>query len=258
MPKTTHCLFGGTLLAAGLTGQTAQAQEFVPEAYAGSPYVAYFFTGAYDGDAYQYSYAYAYTPAEAFQSHEVETPLSWEASTEWDPTAAVVTADSGTSSYLNYAYAYGYFSGYFTVSEDAVLRVNWDFADMPLEGDIDGSIVITDLDSGLVLIEVNTFLGDPRSGLEDIDLVAGVSYSMFLNTSIFGVEDSSTFAAAELVEGEPCRADIDGDGSLTIFDFLAFQNAFDAGDLLADFDGDGELTLFDFLSFQNAFSRGCD
>ncbi len=55
----------------------------------------------------------------------------------------------------------------------------------------------------------------------------------------------------------PCRADIDGDGELTIFDFLAFQNAFDAGDLLADFDGDGELTIFDFLAFQNEFDAGC-
>ena len=54
-----------------------------------------------------------------------------------------------------------------------------------------------------------------------------------------------------------CRADFDGDGVLTIFDFLAFQNAFDAGDLAADFDGDGELTLFDFLAFQNEFDAGC-
>ncbi|MCW5758042.1 MAG: hypothetical protein KIT54_12465 [Phycisphaeraceae bacterium] len=55
-----------------------------------------------------------------------------------------------------------------------------------------------------------------------------------------------------------CRADIDGDGELTIFDFLAFQNLFAAGDLQADFDGDGELTIFDFLEFQNAFAAGCD
>ena len=55
-----------------------------------------------------------------------------------------------------------------------------------------------------------------------------------------------------------CRADFDGDGSLTIFDFLGFQNAFDAGDLSADFDGDGSLTIFDFLAFQNEFDAGCD
>ncbi|MEO1009256.1 MAG: GC-type dockerin domain-anchored protein [Planctomycetota bacterium] len=56
----------------------------------------------------------------------------------------------------------------------------------------------------------------------------------------------------------PCRADIDGDGELTLFDFLGFQNFFDAGDLRADFDGDGDLTLFDFLAFQNAFDLGCE
>ncbi len=57
--------------------------------------------------------------------------------------------------------------------------------------------------------------------------------------------------------GTPCRADLDGDGSLSIFDFLAFQNLFDAEDLAADFDGDGALTIFDFLSFQNEFDAGC-
>jgi len=55
----------------------------------------------------------------------------------------------------------------------------------------------------------------------------------------------------------PCPADLDGDGELTIFDFLAFQNAFDAMDPVADFDGDGAFTIFDFLAFQNAFDAGC-
>ena len=58
-------------------------------------------------------------------------------------------------------------------------------------------------------------------------------------------------------DGSACYADLDGDGELTIFDFLAFQNAFDAGDTVADCDADGDLTLFDFLCFQNAFDAGC-
>ncbi|MFI4882055.1 MAG: GC-type dockerin domain-anchored protein, partial [Phycisphaerales bacterium JB064] len=60
------------------------------------------------------------------------------------------------------------------------------------------------------------------------------------------------------IGSDACAADFDGDGELTLFDFLAFQNAFDAGDLSADFDGDGSLTLFDFLAFQNAFDAGCE
>ncbi|MEQ8318256.1 MAG: serine hydrolase domain-containing protein [Phycisphaerales bacterium] len=62
--------------------------------------------------------------------------------------------------------------------------------------------------------------------------------------------------AGEIAE-PPCAADLDADGSLTIFDFLAFQNRFDAGSLETDFDGDGALTIFDFLAFQNAFDLGC-
>lgn len=64
------------------------------------------------------------------------------------------------------------------------------------------------------------------------------------------------FVAGEISE-PPCAADLDADGSLTIFDFLAFQNRFDAGSLETDFDGDGALTIFDFLGFQNAFDLGC-
>ena len=71
---------------------------------------------------------------------------------------------------------------------------------------------------------------------------------------IAGSEDVGALHALSL---DFCRPDIDGDCILTIFDFLGFQNLFDAGDLAADFDGDGSLTIFDFLAFQNAFDSGC-
>ena len=66
---------------------------------------------------------------------------------------------------------------------------------------------------------------------------------------------SMTIAGAGFVGG--CRADCDGDGQLSIFDFLCYQNLFASGDLAADFDGDGRLTIFDFLAFQNEFVAGC-
>ncbi len=59
------------------------------------------------------------------------------------------------------------------------------------------------------------------------------------------------------VLGADCPADLDGDGVLTVFDFLEFQNLFSTGELAADFDGDGALSLFDFLAFQNEFDAGC-
>ena len=58
-------------------------------------------------------------------------------------------------------------------------------------------------------------------------------------------------------QAEGCAVDLDGDGSATAFDFLAFQNAFDSGDLTTDFDGDLRLTVFDFLAFQTLFAAGC-
>ena len=73
-----------------------------------------------------------------------------------------------------------------------------------------------------------------------------------------GASDRASLDVSFTFSAAPCRADLDGDGSLTIFDFLEFQNLFDAGNLEADFDGDGELTLFDFLAFQNAFDAGCE
>ncbi|MFI4916104.1 MAG: GC-type dockerin domain-anchored protein [Phycisphaerales bacterium JB060] len=54
-----------------------------------------------------------------------------------------------------------------------------------------------------------------------------------------------------------CPADLDLDGTLTIRDFLVFQNLFAVGDPSVDFDGDGTLTIFDFLEYLNAFDAGC-
>jgi hypothetical protein len=54
-----------------------------------------------------------------------------------------------------------------------------------------------------------------------------------------------------------CIADFDGDGELTLFDFLEFSNAFSFGEPRADLDGDGRFTLFDFLLFSNEFDAGC-
>ena len=55
-----------------------------------------------------------------------------------------------------------------------------------------------------------------------------------------------------------CAADVNGDGSLDILDFVAFQGLFVAGDRRADCDGDGRLVVaLDFACFQGAFLAGC-
>lgn len=65
------------------------------------------------------------------------------------------------------------------------------------------------------------------------------------------------FAAVQITWLLSCPADLDGDGDLTVFDFLEFQNLFDAGDARADFSYDRTLDIFDFLEFFNQFEDGC-
>ena len=79
------------------------------------------------------------------------------------------------------------------------------------------------------------------------------------DTLAVGSRDANPTGVVDIfdVSCEICKPDIDADGTLTLFDFLTFLNAFAAGDMLADFDGDGDLTLFDFLAFQTAFAVGC-
>jgi sugar lactone lactonase YvrE len=54
-----------------------------------------------------------------------------------------------------------------------------------------------------------------------------------------------------------CYPDFDGNGTLDLFDFLAYVNSFNAGSPDADCDGNQSLDLFDFLCFVNAFNAGC-
>ncbi|MCH7792464.1 MAG: hypothetical protein IID31_09325, partial [Planctomycetes bacterium] len=59
-------------------------------------------------------------------------------------------------------------------------------------------------------------------------------------------------------EIDSCYADCDQSGTLDIFDFLCFQNAFTLGDPYAcDCDPDPICDIFDFLCFQNAYVLGC-
>ncbi len=70
--------------------------------------------------------------------------------------------------------------------------------------------------------------------------------------------DTSEFSACIAAEGgQACYPDFTGDGTLDLFDFLAYVNAFNAGNPEADCDHDANLTLFDFLCFVNAFNAGC-
>ncbi|MGD1916460.1 MAG: GC-type dockerin domain-anchored protein [Phycisphaerales bacterium] len=121
-----------------------------------------------------------------------------------------------------------------------------------------GTVGTLDLDAGQFL-----FVSDNSTSFDDLQGL--YSFRIEDDGSLTQVGDIAMTQGSQpdnFVVWQPgltsCRADIDGDGQLTIFDFLEFQNLFDAGDPAADFDGDGDLTLFDFLEFQNLFDAGCE
>ena len=124
------------------------------------------------------------------------------------------------------------------------------FQQSPTIGDFDGDGFLDIAASGNDLISDQTWLYQLASDSVAFDPALAPVRTYQYNERRNGV--------ADVLEAPTCRADFDGDGVLTLFDFLAFQNAFDAGDLSADFDSDGALTLFDFLAFQNEFDAGCE
>ncbi len=102
----------------------------------------------------------------------------------------------------------------------------------------------------------------PGDGTAPVEIPSYIAFEGFETMPVQDPDSGRLYALPVQIFGDtrlvtPCLADLDGDGVLTIFDFLTFQNLFDAGSPIADFDGDGVLTIFDFLSFQNQFDAGC-
>ncbi len=199
---------------------------------------------------------------EDFESFSIDPlqPSSGVILTDWG-SIEVIGVDSGTGSP---AIAGGTFQGavfpasghveYIFTFDSPIQAFGWDTF-----GAASGIGIAIDTDEGVADVLdfasgfEDTFLGFTSSEpVSEVRIIAAPSYVGTAVGEIFDADDM-VFAG-----GEPCRADFDGDGQLTIFDFLAFQNAFDAGDLAADFDGDGSLTIFDFLAFQNEFDAGCE
>ncbi|MFI4917557.1 MAG: GC-type dockerin domain-anchored protein [Phycisphaerales bacterium JB060] len=93
------------------------------------------------------------------------------------------------------------------------------------------------------------------------DVNADGAPDIFMGSEVFDPSSPTVVDQTYVVYGRQaparCRADMDGDGALTLFDFLAFQDAFSTGRDAADLDCDGSLTLFDFLAFQSLFAAGC-
>ena len=69
--------------------------------------------------------------------------------------------------------------------------------------------------------------------------------------------DGSLEASWMIMTGNPCPADLTGDGTLNIFDISAFLIAFTARDPAADFAQDGVFNFLDVSSFLIEIGNGC-
>jgi hypothetical protein len=91
---------------------------------------------------------------------------------------------------------------------------------------------------------------------------AGINHGLFGLPSLSrgqngNFTDPAPPVALRLIRADACYADFVPDGSLDLFDFLSYVNAFNAAEGSADCNGDEGLDLFDFLCFVNAFNAGC-
>ncbi|MEM7622467.1 MAG: hypothetical protein AAF235_04615 [Planctomycetota bacterium] len=177
--KTKACLFGGALMAAGMT---ANAQEFMfSDTDATGAYESFAISGAYDyytpfvtdtayaPDALN-TFATAYDlfrGTTTMSTSQTSTELRTEAS--WSPSA------------LGYdGFGYTFFQQFFQVTEDATMTISWDISGTDGYAD---AIVVEDTATGALLFAFDGLV-DSATGSVDITLEAGVDYA-----AIFGFQD---------------------------------------------------------------------
>jgi hypothetical protein len=194
MKNAKACLFGGALLSAGLT---ANAQTFVyNDLDSTMTYSSFAYSTAYGGaidiayapDALNtYSSGYSYfTGVTTVETHQAPTSFGIEAS--WD----------GGGAY-GFGYGGGLIQQFFTVSQDAILRLTWD-----LTGTDGYAFSVVAEDPGSTLFFFDPLFGDPLAGSVDIPVEAGVNYAGVLSmvNSFFPFilePDTPQFITAELI-----------------------------------------------------------
>jgi len=163
-----------------------------------------------------------------------------------------------------------------TWSDDVAIGPMWDsFLGWPQQNKIGDYYQMRSDTVGLHLTYATTYNGEQDvyymrigdydcngNGVGDMeDLDSGASLDCNRNE----IPDSCEIAAGTLTDlnndGVPdecsCPADVNGDGKLNVFDFVAFQTLFATGDPAADLNGDGELNVLDFGALQVQFLAGC-
>ena len=79
-----------------------------------------------------------------------------------------------------------------------------------------------------------------------------------VNNALYDLPGSHDLDADDVETDPVCRADYNDDGTVNTQDFLAYLNAWAAGNLAADWDLNGVINTVDLLGFLNDWTSGCD
>ena len=85
----------------------------------------------------------------------------------------------------------------------------------------------------------------------------GIDGKLDIHSGLIGSNTRSVMNGFQVIQVEPCPADLTGDGDLNFFDVSAFLTAFANNDPVADFNADSEWNFFDVSAFLAEFGAGC-
>ncbi len=208
MKISKKALFGGALMAAGLTANAANAQSF--------NFLDSVTIGADTFPSFAYSVAFGAFPAGApYALDEAAAPATLNtgvnaygldvSTTQTSNSVSIQGTWDGTGGIFGGAYGYGggLIQQFFTVTENAVLRVSWDVT----ATDLFNSGAVLEITSGVTttLFALNTLV-DPAFGTIDIPVVTGQDYAAILRLRstggafpFFEVADQQAFLRADLI-----------------------------------------------------------
>ncbi len=155
---------------------------------------------------------------------------------------------SGIATYTETPFKFGLFKPIYE------LRIDVDDFDLA-PGHYHLAVVPGDGKTYLMTTDGAGSIGTPINNYDDLLDYPGQGYD-FADAKEAGGPAYIGFSIG-VVGSVACPWDLNADGTLDLFDFLAFVNLFNAADPEADCDQSGILDLFDFLCFNNAFNAGC-
>ncbi len=102
----------------------------------------------------------------------------------------------------------------------------------------------------------NIFVQNPEAG-DWVVQVSAPELVMDAHLATPAIDADYALAVSGVQIEQPCYADCNNSGALSIADFTCFQMKFVAGNPYADCNNSGTLTVGDFTCFQAAFVAGC-